>query len=75
MTGFLNAGLNPISRLSVAGLADLGYEVDYEAADPYTLPSSLMLAIMGVGAEEADHGNHGIMLMPPQTVLPEDALV
>ena len=75
MTGFLNSGVNPISRLSVAGLEDLGYEVDYDAADPYTLPSSLMLAIMGVGAEEHDHGDHGIMLIPPQTVLPDDALV
>ena len=75
MTGFLNAGSNPISRMSVASLQDLGYEVDYNAADPYQLPSALMLAMMGVGAEEADHGDHGIMLMPPQTVLPDDALI
>jgi subtilisin-like proprotein convertase family protein len=75
MTGFLNGGVNPISRLSVAGLEDLGYEVSYDAADPYTLPSALMIAIMGVGAEAADHGEHGMMLIPHQAVLPEDALV
>ena len=75
MTGFLNAGTNPISRMTIGSLEDMGYEVDYSTADPYTLPSSLMLAIMGVGAEEADHGEHGIMLMPPQVILPEDALV
>jgi hypothetical protein len=75
MTGFLNAGLNPISRMTIGSLQDLGYEVDYDTADPYELPSALTLAMMGVGAEEADHGDHGVMLMPPQTILPEDALV
>ncbi len=75
MTGFLNGGLNPISRMTIGSLEDLGYEVDYDTADPYELPSALTLAMMGVGAEEADHGDHGVMLMPPQTILPEDALV
>ena len=50
MTGFLNTGVNPISRLSVGSLEDLGYEVDYAAADPYTLPTPQAMAIMGVGA-------------------------
>ncbi len=73
MTGFLNAGVNPISRLTVGSLQDLGYQVNLAAADPYTLPSALMLALMGVGVEEADHGGHGVMLIPEQTVLPEEA--
>jgi hypothetical protein len=29
---------NPISRLTVASLIDLGYQVDLDAADPYELP-------------------------------------
>jgi hypothetical protein len=39
MTGFLNSGANPLSRLTIASLEDLGYSVNYGAADPYTLPS------------------------------------
>ena len=74
MTGFLNTGVNPISRLSIGSLEDLGYEVDYAAADPYTLPTPQAMAIMGVGAEDGDHGGRGVILFPPQTVLPADAL-
>lgn len=62
MTGFINQGVNPISRLTIASLADLGYQVNLEVADPYTLPSSIMLAMMGVGVESADHGGYGIIL-------------
>ena len=36
MTGYLSAGDNPLSRLSIATLQDLGYSVDYSQADPYT---------------------------------------
>ncbi|TWT41476.1 Proprotein convertase P-domain protein [Thalassoglobus neptunius] len=42
MTGYLNSGVaNPISSVTVASLADMGYEVDMAAADFYTLPGSL----------------------------------
>jgi hypothetical protein len=75
LTGFLNAGVNPISRMSIASFQDLGYQVNPAVADPYELPSALLLAMMGVGLEEHDHGDHGIILVPEQTVLPEDALV
>jgi subtilisin-like proprotein convertase family protein len=74
MTGFLDTGVNPISRMTVGSLEDLGYEVDYGAADPYVLPTPQQSAILGVGAESADHGGHGIILRPPQTVLPLEAL-
>ena len=36
MTGYLGRGSNPLSRLSIAGLADLGYSVDYSKADSYS---------------------------------------
>src|SRR5690606_4901993 len=39
MTGYLNQGSQPLSRLTVAALADLGYGVDLSAADPYSIPS------------------------------------
>jgi subtilisin-like proprotein convertase family protein len=47
MTGFLNLGQNPLSRLTISSLEDLGYAVNYTAADPYVLPSALALAVMG----------------------------
>ena len=33
MTGFLNDGANPLTRLTIAQFADLGYQVDFTAAD------------------------------------------
>jgi subtilisin-like proprotein convertase family protein len=75
MTGFLNDGPNPLSRLTIAALQDMGYEVSYAAADPYVLPTALDLAVIGAGREIGDHGGHGIMLIPPKRVLPESALV
>jgi hypothetical protein len=40
MTGFIGPGLTlPLSRLSAASLADLGYPVDLAAADPYGIPA------------------------------------
>jgi hypothetical protein len=39
MTGFLDVGVaNPLSRVTAASLADLGYSVNIAAADPYTAP-------------------------------------
>ena len=36
MTGFINLGPNPLSRITAASMGDLGYEVNVDAADPYT---------------------------------------
>ncbi len=38
MTGALAKPGNPISRVTVAALADMGYAVDMAAAEPYALP-------------------------------------
>ncbi|OYW18338.1 MAG: hypothetical protein B7Z55_10795, partial [Planctomycetales bacterium 12-60-4] len=36
MTGYVGPGVNlPLSRMTIASLADLGYQVDMSAADPY----------------------------------------
>jgi hypothetical protein len=35
MTGYLNGGANPLSVVSIASMGDLGYVVNYGAADPY----------------------------------------
>lgn len=38
MTGFLSPGLNPMSRLTIRALTDIGYLVDPNKADSYTFP-------------------------------------
>jgi hypothetical protein len=39
MTGYLDSGAsNPLSKLSIAVLQDMGYRVDFSQADPYTPP-------------------------------------
>lgn len=48
LTGFLSGASRPISRMSVAAFADMGYRVDLAAADPYDLPSFRDLAQMGL---------------------------
>ncbi|HYR07721.1 MAG TPA: leishmanolysin-related zinc metalloendopeptidase [Longimicrobium sp.] len=41
MTGYVNAGSNPLSAVTVRSLADLGYTVDPAAADAFSLALSL----------------------------------
>lgn len=38
MTGFINSGFNPFSKMSIESLGDVGYNVNPLAADPYTVP-------------------------------------
>src|SRR5215207_4498866 len=38
MTGFLDSGANPLSRMTIGSLEDFGYTVDYGAADGYNIP-------------------------------------
>jgi Ca2+-binding RTX toxin-like protein len=40
MSSVLNTGSNPLSRVTVAALADMGYDVDLNFADPYTPPTT-----------------------------------
>lgn len=43
MTGFIDQSPNPLSVITIGSLADLGYNVNFGAADPYTVPSSAAL--------------------------------
>ena len=72
MTGFLGTGIQSISRMTVAALEDMGYTVDYDAADPYNLPSSLRLAEVGLMAARADRGN---VFFPDRVFVPMDKKV
>jgi hypothetical protein len=47
MTGFINQGQNPLSRVTVASLGDLGYSVNPSGADSYSLGSSLRALVSG----------------------------
>lgn len=78
MTGFVDTGTNPLSRLTIASLADLGYSVDIDAADHFIMPNSLQLALMGVGSDPTfQHcctlghtGRHpGLVPLPPDSVI------
>jgi hypothetical protein len=47
MTGWINAGGNPLSRITIASLGDMGYQVDTGAADSYQLSSVSALGQAG----------------------------
>jgi hypothetical protein len=73
MTGFVGDAGNPLSRLTVASLEDLGYGVDLSGAEPYRLPDHLMLAEGGL----LDGQNElvlGTMLPHIPITLPVDSL-
>lgn len=41
LTGFINPAGNPLSSITVGAFADIGYTVDYAAADPYSPPTGV----------------------------------
>jgi hypothetical protein len=57
MTGFLNPGNNLMSALTIASLADLGYQVDRSTSDAYSLPG-------GAAARSAAPSEPGEVLRP-----------
>ena len=65
MTGFISGAPDPLSILTIGALQDLGYTVNYAAADPYGLPghlqagsesSSVQSNVAGLGADSATAG-------------------
>ncbi|MEX2181488.1 MAG: leishmanolysin-related zinc metalloendopeptidase [Gemmatimonadaceae bacterium] len=46
MTGFLNTGLNPFSKMTVQSLADMGYTANVLTADAYTVPPPSLMALL-----------------------------
>jgi hypothetical protein len=69
MSGFISAPGNSVSRMTVASLGDLGYEVDVDAGEPYVLPNLLGLAESGKLVERTAPIDTGIMLpVIPQTL-------
>jgi hypothetical protein len=74
MTGFVADAPNPLSRMTVASLEDLGYSVDVAAAEPYSLPTPHALAEAGVLAAHAAEESRGIVLPRIPFVLPDESL-
>jgi hypothetical protein len=75
MTGFVNRDGNPLSKVTVASLADLGYQVDLAAAEPYSLPNVALLAEAGaLGPAPGAVDMHNILPIIPM-VLPPNALL
>jgi subtilisin-like proprotein convertase family protein len=64
MTGFLNGGEpNPISRITVGQMADIGYDVNLNAADEYTAPN--LRATSEDAVEKAPLGRIEILRFDP----------
>ena len=54
MTGWIDGGTNPLSRLSIAAMADLGLHVDLDQADAYSLPGGFSSAWRSARPAAAD---------------------
>ncbi len=74
MSGFIAPGSNPLSRVTVGSLQDVGYAVDLDAAEPFSLPDLLELAERGLLVSHVAPINVGIMLPNIPMVLPDDSL-
>lgn len=74
MSGFIAEPGNPLSRLTVASLGDLGYEVDLEAGEPYELPNLFALAEAGALVQYAAPIDVGVVLPVIPITLPGSSL-
>lgn len=64
MTGFIGAGQNPLSIVTLASLADQGYGMDFAAADPY----SLLLSLRAFGDQPKLRLRNDILRLPIRKV-------
>lgn len=70
MSGFISQAGNPISRVTVASLADIGYEVNMDAAEAFELQNLFELAEGGLLTPHVAPIDGGIMLPIIPIVLP-----
>ena len=77
MTGFVGTAGNPMSRITIACLQDLGYTVDLDAAEPFTLPDVRALVEQGLVLADREDGAlaEGIVIPTIPIELPETSLV
>ncbi len=74
MSGFIAEPGNPLSRMTVASLGDLGYEVDLDAAEAYQLPDLLALAEQGALVPHAAPIDFGMVLPVIPQILPAESV-
>jgi Leishmanolysin len=74
MSGFIGDPGNPLSRMTAASLGDLGYQVDIDAAEPYTMPDLLELAETGALVEHTAPLDDGLVLPVIPLTLPLESL-
>jgi hypothetical protein len=71
MSGFIVARNNPLSRVTVASLLDMGYEVDLSKAEPYKLPD--VASVAAAGATTTHDQPHALPVIPIE--VPDSSLV
>jgi hypothetical protein len=64
MTGFISGSSNPLSRITIGSLMDIGYQVNFGAADAYLLPGASLRGVRGTAALELLE----LPLPPPRVV-------
>lgn len=74
MSGLISEPGNPLSRVTAASLGDLGYEVDVDAGEPYTLPDLFRLAEEGELVEHIAPIDVGMVLPVIPITLPANSL-
>jgi hypothetical protein len=74
MSGFIAATDNPLSRMTVASLADIGYQVDLDAAEPYQLPDLAALAEEGELLARVASVDYATVLPVIPRILPADSV-
>ena len=74
MSGFIAGPNNPLSRMTVGSLQDIGYTVDLTAAEPYFLPNLLTLAESGLLTAHVAPIDQGVVLPVIPMELPDDSI-
>lgn len=68
MTGFLNNGVNPLSSMTIASMADLGFVVNNLANDPYTFTGVTQMSGLAAPAAWEQVGKLRGILRPDGSV-------
>jgi len=74
MSGFVDGPKNPLSRVTVASLADLGYVVNMAAAEKYKLPDLFAAAEAGTLLPHGAPIDRGFVQPILPMILPDEAL-
>ena len=72
MTGYSEgAAAEPLSRMTIGSLQDMGYGVNKNAADAYSLPSCSPNCSLELTPQRVDYGTREILLQPVGVVTPD----